>query len=173
MSNPFSLSQIINKFLNTRSHKQNSRGVWVPDRVGGEIHINNGSRQILTETKILFESEVPVVIEALEWSVSGPGDIYPTIHVYGGPYTDYNNYLVSTNRNGYYSFMHPVQVSGYGSSLITIRDYDSSTEKYSFSLSRPLYLPTGARVALNTRSSNPIEELESTYTAHHLIVREV
>ena len=167
---------IINKFLNTREHIQDGSGVWIPKRTGGDTLIYSDGQKTVPAAGAnhnIHDSDAPVVIESIEFSVSGGTETStcsPQLWQYGVTDSGYNNYFVFTNENAYRSTIRPDRLGTYGTEWFKVRKYDDEAFKYSFSLSRPIYMPKGAKLDFGVHSS---DNNTSALYAYHIVIREV
>jgi hypothetical protein len=165
----FSISQIVNKFLNTRNYKQHPNGEWMPDRIGRGIRTFSHARYNLPEGGlIVYEGEGPCVIESLEFSVNGPMDVSPQVFQYGGS-GGFTNLFVFTNHLAYRTSITARQIGIYGTNWFDIRHYDANLHRYAFSLKRPIEMPAGAVIRFGYLGDHDTE----TLVAYHIVVREV
>ena len=167
----FSVSQIINRFINVHEHVQNKDGEWIPKgKSNGNLIVQTGFQTDIEESsdRTLYESEKPCVIESFEWGCE-TDDLYPMLYTYNDPQTsNYNGNLFTSLGSLARGYLNPSNVVSRGSSYFDAKIYDSDSGVYSMKLSRPITMPKGFKLFIRNSSSTDIHQ-----TTWSLVVREL
>lgn len=150
MAGPFSLSQIVNKFLNTRMHKQDTRGNWGPyNPLGKRIRVDGASGVDVSgvTNHIAFETDNDLILDFLEFSTNNMSTRVKLVVDDSPISNNYLNNVFHTISPGQTRFHGSVQrIGNDGHSNFEVIEYNTTDSRYKLQLKTPIIIPGGAKL---------------------------